>query len=100
MILWNLLTKSAYPWQKAQSQHMIMLGSAPIVLQEALQGGLMSAAELRQWLALAARPILGALSRYPHNILCETRRLARQQTALHKIMIPLSGCHPDGTCCS
>ncbi len=31
----------------------------------------MSAAELRQWLALAARPILGALSRYPQNISCE-----------------------------
>ncbi|CAL5229142.1 g12415 [Coccomyxa viridis] len=36
----------------------------PKDLQEALQGGAMSAAELRQWLALAARPILGALSRW------------------------------------
>lgn len=36
-----------------------------LVMQEALLGGAMSAAELRQWLALAARPILGALSRYP-----------------------------------
>ena len=34
-----------------------------ICLQDALKRGIMSAAELRQWLALAAKPILGALSR-------------------------------------
>ena len=32
-------------------------------VQDALRRGIMSAAELRQWLALAAKPILGALSR-------------------------------------
>ena len=34
-----------------------------ICLQDALKRGIMSAAELRQWLALAAKPVLGALSR-------------------------------------
>ncbi|CAK0786940.1 hypothetical protein CVIRNUC_010154 [Coccomyxa viridis] len=36
----------------------------PHDLQDALKRGIMSAAELRQWLALAAKPILGALSRW------------------------------------
>ena len=62
-------SKSGQSYKEPKTAYMYnMMAQVPVMMQAALQRGAMSAAELQQWLALAAKPILGALSRCQHDL--------------------------------